>query len=494
MTNDEILDRADLIFASGIENLKLYYMIGLPTETDDDIESIRTLTLAMRDRMLTHGRPARSARPHRRQRESAHPQTGHGLSVAAHGSDRGDRPQGEATAAADGRDRQRLLHDQVGAAFVLPGPALARRSTGRTCHRGRRAQRWTVASGRRRNRDRRGLLHLPRPSRGRPTALEHHRRRLEAGFFRSEFDKAMRAEWTLPPKRARENAACCSASCNLRWHVLLAAPTRSGQFFPLVVIHPGRFAAGAALVLALSTSAVAVRSNAWSAGGVESRRDMQPGRAVAVRAPDDHPPTGHRGAVARGVLTFAPLGYRPAEPRRPWCPPIRPGLPIRSRSCKLFGRRASTWSCRRSPGSRCGSRSAWVVGSGGPATGLVAAIGLATSPIFLRQSTQLMSDVPAAAWWMAALALGYRGTGAAAVGAGVMSTAAVLTRPNLVPAGAVGAALVVSSARNESSGDVPADSRCPPPAWGMAARVAPRVHARLPGGRRHSTARSTVRR
>ena len=29
---------------------------------------------------------------------------------------------------------------------------------------------------------------------------------LKSGFFRSEFDKAMRAEWTLPPKRAQENA------------------------------------------------------------------------------------------------------------------------------------------------------------------------------------------------------------------------------------------------------------------------------------------------
>ena len=29
---------------------------------------------------------------------------------------------------------------------------------------------------------------------------------LKASFFRSEFDKSMRAEWTLPPKRARENA------------------------------------------------------------------------------------------------------------------------------------------------------------------------------------------------------------------------------------------------------------------------------------------------
>ena len=56
VTNEEILDRTDIIFASGIENLKLYYMIGLPTETDEDLESIRTLTLAMRERMLAHGR------------------------------------------------------------------------------------------------------------------------------------------------------------------------------------------------------------------------------------------------------------------------------------------------------------------------------------------------------------------------------------------------------------------------------------------------------
>ena len=37
VTNDEILERADVIFASGIENLKLDHMIVLPTETDDDL-------------------------------------------------------------------------------------------------------------------------------------------------------------------------------------------------------------------------------------------------------------------------------------------------------------------------------------------------------------------------------------------------------------------------------------------------------------------------
>jgi radical SAM superfamily enzyme YgiQ (UPF0313 family) len=56
VTNADILDRADLIFASGIENLKLYYMIGLPSETDEDLVAIRDLTVAIRERMLGHAR------------------------------------------------------------------------------------------------------------------------------------------------------------------------------------------------------------------------------------------------------------------------------------------------------------------------------------------------------------------------------------------------------------------------------------------------------
>ena len=56
VTNQEIADAAELIFANGIENLKLYYMIGLPTETDDDLVGIRDLTLQMREAMLRHAR------------------------------------------------------------------------------------------------------------------------------------------------------------------------------------------------------------------------------------------------------------------------------------------------------------------------------------------------------------------------------------------------------------------------------------------------------
>lgn len=57
VTNEEILRRTDMVFAAGFENLKLYYMIGIPTETDEDLIAIRDLTVAMRDRMMAHAKP-----------------------------------------------------------------------------------------------------------------------------------------------------------------------------------------------------------------------------------------------------------------------------------------------------------------------------------------------------------------------------------------------------------------------------------------------------
>ncbi|HTV02106.1 MAG TPA: radical SAM protein, partial [Luteitalea sp.] len=55
-TNEEILDKAQLLFSNGVENLKLYFMIGLPTETDDDLVAMRDLTSQLRGIMLHHGR------------------------------------------------------------------------------------------------------------------------------------------------------------------------------------------------------------------------------------------------------------------------------------------------------------------------------------------------------------------------------------------------------------------------------------------------------
>ncbi|MBA3886163.1 MAG: radical SAM protein [Acidobacteria bacterium] len=56
VTNAEILERTRIIFANGIQNLKLYYMIGLPTETEEDLDAIHELTVQMREIMLEYGR------------------------------------------------------------------------------------------------------------------------------------------------------------------------------------------------------------------------------------------------------------------------------------------------------------------------------------------------------------------------------------------------------------------------------------------------------
>jgi radical SAM superfamily enzyme YgiQ (UPF0313 family) len=55
-TNDDILDKANWIFENGIQNLKLYYMVGLPWEEHADVEGIVDLTARIRDRMLAVGR------------------------------------------------------------------------------------------------------------------------------------------------------------------------------------------------------------------------------------------------------------------------------------------------------------------------------------------------------------------------------------------------------------------------------------------------------
>jgi radical SAM superfamily enzyme YgiQ (UPF0313 family) len=57
LTNDQIVEIADMIFERGIFNLKLYMMIGLPTEEEEDLDAIVSLTERIRDRMLEVARP-----------------------------------------------------------------------------------------------------------------------------------------------------------------------------------------------------------------------------------------------------------------------------------------------------------------------------------------------------------------------------------------------------------------------------------------------------
>jgi len=56
ITEEAILTAADSLVANGIPNLKLYFMIGLPTETADDVEAIIRLCKKIKHRFLKSSR------------------------------------------------------------------------------------------------------------------------------------------------------------------------------------------------------------------------------------------------------------------------------------------------------------------------------------------------------------------------------------------------------------------------------------------------------
>src|SRR5436190_493677 len=56
LTNDEIVDICGAVFDRGMLTVKLYLMVGLPTETDDDLEEMIVLVERIKDRMLQAGR------------------------------------------------------------------------------------------------------------------------------------------------------------------------------------------------------------------------------------------------------------------------------------------------------------------------------------------------------------------------------------------------------------------------------------------------------
>src|SRR5436189_2253424 len=56
LTNDEIVDICGAVFDRGMLTVKLYLMVGLPTETNEDLEEMITLVERIKDRMLEAGK------------------------------------------------------------------------------------------------------------------------------------------------------------------------------------------------------------------------------------------------------------------------------------------------------------------------------------------------------------------------------------------------------------------------------------------------------
>jgi radical SAM superfamily enzyme YgiQ (UPF0313 family) len=61
LTHQQIVDAADLAGRGGIPRAKLYFIVGLPGETDDDVQELAALSSEILDRMRAHHRSARVA-------------------------------------------------------------------------------------------------------------------------------------------------------------------------------------------------------------------------------------------------------------------------------------------------------------------------------------------------------------------------------------------------------------------------------------------------
>ena len=206
VTNDEILESAELIFANGIESLKLYYMIGLPTETDEDLVAIRDLTLQLRERMLKHAKPRGRVGSITGSVNPLIPKPGTAYQwLAMEDLSVTDRKIKRLRSLMAGIDNvyfnikserhsyyQALL--SLGDRRVAPAVAAAERN----------GQNWRAAVAEAgidgdfyifRDRTKDAMLPWDIIDGG-----------MKRPFFEAELAKSLRAEWTLPPKRAQENA------------------------------------------------------------------------------------------------------------------------------------------------------------------------------------------------------------------------------------------------------------------------------------------------
>jgi hypothetical protein len=135
----------------------------------------------------------------------------------------------------------------------------------------------------------------------------------------------------------------------------------------------------------------------------------------------------------------SPLGWQPAASPGRQVPTYPPGLPLlMSLPFGVGGVPAASSVVAASAGVAVWAAGAIAMSLWGPAAALVAAATLAASPVFLFQSFQPMSDVPAmAAWllcWSALLSTGGpRWLLVRCGGAGLAAAAAVIIRPNLAP-------------------------------------------------------------
>lgn len=140
----------------------------------------------------------------------------------------------------------------------------------------------------------------------------------------------------------------------------------------------------------------------------------------------------------------SPLGYRPAHTPGTDVVEYPLGLPVFLAACMAMGGEIAAYLFGPF---MAGVLALTTYGVGaaaaGPWAGLLAAVLISVSPVTVRHSLFVSSDVACAAFWTIAWLMSFRARPGAAAAAGAGVTAAVMIRPNTAPLAVVIAALVL---------------------------------------------------
>ena len=194
----------------------------------------------------------------------------------------------------------------------------------------------------------------------------------------------------------------------------------------------------AAIFLGTVTVMIAFRVSAFEAVGADQYGYVSQAHLWAAGNLVQHEPLSLRAPWPQREWTFSPLGYRPGLQPGTIVPAYPAGLPLLMAGLLVvFGRDGPFFVVPVLGG--VAIVTAFLLGRrvAGEMCGLATAALLLTSPIFLFQLKEPMSDVPVTAWWLLAILLGSGTSFLAIFAGGLAASAAILTRPNLVPLAAL---------------------------------------------------------
>jgi hypothetical protein len=258
---------------------------------------------------------------------------------------------------------------------------------------------------------------------------------LDAGPLHLSFRR-----WFRPAGVSLVAWAICASTASLRQRTAVALDALTAALT--------RHATSIAIVLAASAAAVGVSYSTYAASGSDAAGYIAEAELLASgRFAYDEP-------LARVVnwpdasASFAPLAFRPVLTPGRLAPTYPPGLPLTIVPLRALAGDFGAFLVAPLLGG-IAVLGTYFLGRRlhSPLAGVVAAALLTTSPIFLFEIVQVMSDVPATAWWTLALllaispslqparqrAVSIRVVSIRAVLAGFVAGMAILTRPNLVP-------------------------------------------------------------